>query len=534
VGTAVDYLRRHLDGVVITLTVAIVGGLLIRVAGTHFCLPIEHCHPDEHYLVGPAMHMVKTGDLNPHLFVYPTLFIYLLMLVYALTFLGGVSAGMWSSPGEIKAPLFLLTGRIAAALLGTGTLGGVYVAGKRLLDPASAAVGALALAFMPSHVADSHYVATDVPAGFFSVVALCAAARVACEGTRRNYIIAGLLVGFATAAKYNAALVAINLPIAHWLNSRRERFWDANLLRALGWMVLGFLIACPYALFDLPHFLDGVATEIAHYKREHIGHEGQFNRLFYLQFLASRGFGPVLTGLGIFGLWMLLRRYKRQHLLLLAFPTLYILFIGSYRVRFVRNLMPALPYFALWIGHGAVEAFRQIRATWAALGRIAAWKLALPGLAAALAIPGFIALDETIALVRPDTRARAREWIETNLPRGTGIYLQSWSVDALTPGKYFISQNGLAWDYYIATDRLTWKYYNMRHGKPEKYIEVREAVQHRPVAVFEGREENAFYCTASPTVVIFARDPARFRVQPARRPAPPPAPRPPPPPRPPR
>ena len=517
-----DYLRRHVDGVLLVLVAGVASGLLLRVAGTHFCLPIENCHPDEHYLVDPAMHMLKSGDLNPHIFVYPSLFIYILMIVYALTFLGGVSAGRWSSPGEIKPPLFLLTGRITAALLGTGTLGGVYVAGKRLLDPASAAVAVLALAFMPSHVADSHYIATDVPAGFFSMMALCAATGILREGRRGNYALAGLLVGFAAATKYNAALVLVNIPIAHWLNPRRERFWNANLLRACGWIALGFLLACPYALFDLPHFLDGVATEIAHYNREHIGHQGQYNRLFYFLFLASHGYGPVWTGLGLFGVWMMLRRWRREHLLVLAFPTLYVLFLGAYKVRFVRNLMPAIPYLALWIGHGAVEAFRQARATWARLGRVAAWKIALPGLLACLAIPGFIAVDETITLVRPDTRARARDWIERSLPRGASIYLQSWSVDALTPGKYSISGDGFSWDYYVATDRLTWKYYGMQRGKPEKYLEVREAVQHRPAALFEGRPENPFYCTGSPTVIIFQRDPARTRVRPPAPPRPPP------------
>ena len=73
----------------------------------------------------------------------------------------------------------------------------------------------------------------------------------------------------------------------------------------------------------------------------------------------------------------------------------------------------------------------------------------------------------------------------------------------------------------------------MQRGKPEKSLEVREAVQHRPAALFAGRPENPFYCTGSPTVIIFQRDPARTRVRP---PAPPraPPPRPPPTPPPPR
>jgi 4-amino-4-deoxy-L-arabinose transferase-like glycosyltransferase len=517
-------LLHRVDGPFLLMSIAVLVGLLVRVLGSNFCLPIEHCHPDEHYLVRPVMHMVQSGDLNPHQFMYPTAFMYILLGAFVLTFLGGVSTGSWGAPAQIRPPPFIWAGRLTAAGLGTGTLLGIWVAGKRLLDPAAAAVAVAALALMPLHVADSHFVATDVPAGFFSIVALCAAAAVAREGTKKSYIIAGLLVGFAGATKYNAALIAVNLPLAHWLNPRRERFWNANFLRALLWMALGFLIACPYALLDLSNFLDGVATEIAHYNRAHIGHEGHYNRIFYFLFLAYHGFGPVLTGLGLYGLVRMVQRFERRYLLLLVFPVLYIAFVGSYRVRFVRNLMPVLPYFALWIGFGAAECFRQMRASWPALARRPAWQLAVPLLLLAVAWPAYRSLDDTFALARPDTRSRARAWIERNLPRGSAIYLQAWGVDALTPGKYRISNQNMAWDYYVGTDRLSRKYFAQERIKPEKYLEVKEAFQHLPVAVFEGRPENPYYCTASPTVLIFARDPQRPLIKPFAPPPPPPPP----------
>jgi len=500
-------------GAAVVLGVALVGGLLLRVGGADFCLPMEHCHPDEHWLYKPVLKMLRTGDLNPHFFVYPTLFMYLLLAVYALTFLVGVSAGWWSSISNIKTAPFLYSGRLTAGLLGTGTLIAVYAAGKRLADQESGAVAALALAVMPLHVSNSHFITTDVPAGFFCALALWAAAGVATGGNRRNYVIAGLLVGFATAAKYNAALVAINIPLAHWINARRKGFFTSDLLWALLWVGFGFLIANPYALFDMPRFLDGVAQEIAHYKRAHIGHEGEYNRAFYMVFLAGRGFGPVLAGLGVFGVLSILRDFRRKHLLLLVFPVLYILFLGSYKVRFVRNLMPILPYLSLWIGVGAVSAFREVRRAWPALGRANPWALAIPGLALALAIPTVYSVDETLAMVRPDTRLQAKEWIEKNVPRGKTIYLQAWSVDNLTPGKYRTTRDRWQWDYYVATDRLSKKYFAMKKAVPVKYQEVVEAYQHRPLKAFIGREENRFYCTMSPTVLIFGRDPSRPRVR---------------------
>jgi len=507
---------QRLDGALALLLLAIASGMALRVLGVGFCYPMLHCHPDEHYLVRPAMHMLRTGDLNPHLFVYPTLYIYILLGVFCLTFLYGISAGLWNDVGGSMArpAPFHIAGRLATAALGTASIGAVYIAGKRLLDRQSAAVAALVLALMPLHVAASHFVTTDVCAAFFCVAALCSAAAVANEGSRRAYLFAGLLCGFAIAAKYNAFLVAVNVPLAHWINPRRERFFDRNLWRGLAWIPLGFLIACPYALLDLPRFLDGVANEISHYHHGHIGHQGELNRLFYFLFLAGRGFGPVLTALGIFGLVTMFRRFRRSHLLLLAFPLLYMLFVGAYKVRFVRNLMPVLPYLALWIGFGAVEALRQVREAWPRLARIRPWKLALVGLLLALAQPASTAVMETARLSGTDTRVQAREWIERHLPRGTALLLQSWSVDSLTAGKYRLSRDSFAWDYYVGTDRLTRKYFNMQTWKLIKYREVKEAFHHRPVAVFEGCSENPFYYTANPTVFVFERDRSRSGVRP--------------------
>ena len=529
VSRLVDAVKRRpvlVGGATAVLVAALLAGTAMRLGGANFCLPMEQCHPDEHYLLHPALKMLRTGDFNPHFFVYPTLFIYILLATFTLTFVGGVSGGLWGNLGGLKNGPFLLAGRLTSGVLGSATLWVVYTTGRRLADRPSGALAALALAFMPLHVANSHFVTTDVTAGFFCALALWAASTVADEGGKRTYMWAGILAGMAAAAKYNAFLVALNIPIAHFINPRRDRFFDANLVRGLLFVAVGFLIACPYALFDLPTFLSGVAAEIAHYKRGHVGHDGEFNRSFYLVFLASRGFGPVWFAAGVYALVTMVRKWERRYLLLLVFPLLYLTFLGAYKVRFVRNLMPVLPYFALLAGLGASRAFVDVRAAWPALGRVKAWKVALPLLALALAVPGYRAVDETAALIRPDTRTRARDWIIKNIPPGTTIYLQSWSVDTLPPGLFNISRDRWTWDYYVGTDRLTRKYFGMHTVYRVKYEEVVEAYQHNPVAAFRGRPENPFYYTASPDVVVIKRDPNRKRV---KAPPPPPPPKAPPP-----
>jgi len=115
-----------ISGVTLIVVVAMVVALILRLAGADFCLPMEHCHPDEHWLVTPTIKMMRTADFNPHYFVYPTLYMYVLLLVFCLTFVVGTSAGLWGGIGGIKTAPFLLAGRLTTGLLGTATVWGVY------------------------------------------------------------------------------------------------------------------------------------------------------------------------------------------------------------------------------------------------------------------------------------------------------------------------------------------------------------------------------------------------------------------------
>src|SRR6476619_1216374 len=57
--------------------------LALRVYGVRGSLPYVG-HPDEPKLIDSAIHIVKTGDLNPNLYIWPSLYIYLEALVTRL------------------------------------------------------------------------------------------------------------------------------------------------------------------------------------------------------------------------------------------------------------------------------------------------------------------------------------------------------------------------------------------------------------------------------------------------------------------
>ena len=72
------------------------------------------------------------------------------------------------------------------------------------------------------HVRESHFATSDVPATLLATLALVACARIAAGGTRRDYALAGLWIGAATATKYSSLAVVVSLVAAHLLAAARE------------------------------------------------------------------------------------------------------------------------------------------------------------------------------------------------------------------------------------------------------------------------------------------------------------------------
>src|SRR3990167_5476147 len=65
--------------------------LLLRVVGINF----GPNHPDEHLIINHAL-AFGTGDLNPHMFYFPTLFLYLLFAVFGGFYALGRVSGHFS------------------------------------------------------------------------------------------------------------------------------------------------------------------------------------------------------------------------------------------------------------------------------------------------------------------------------------------------------------------------------------------------------------------------------------------------------
>ena len=90
---------------------------------------------------------------------------------------------------------------------------------------------------------------------------------------------------------------------------------------------MGFFGGNPFALGNLPDFLNDLATVLHHYGTQHPGFEGTGNWRWYATVLLTSA-DALWVVAGIAGLVGLLWRDWRKGLLLLSFPILYFLVIS--------------------------------------------------------------------------------------------------------------------------------------------------------------------------------------------------------------
>ena len=401
----------------------------LRLWGDDFGLPAyTRYHPDEHALVDRAAQILWTGEWNLGRFNYPPFYAYLQAGAYAVFFLLRASKGDWSAVPPFPLPEYYHIGREVTGLIGTLTVLVVFLIGRQL---GGRRAGLLAAALMGGcylHVVHSHYATFDVMVAFLAALTLLFSLLVFERRNAKWYFLAGLFAGLAGATKYNGALVVILPFLAHvlvtpwgewgWLT---DRLW----LIPAGFLV-GFFGGNPFALGNLPEFLNGLALVLHHYGTAQPGFEGQGNGRWYLRaFLTSADAIFVLWG-GL-GLLALLKRDWKKGLLIVVFPALYFWMVSRFVVRFERNMIPILPFLALGGGWALDRAAAWLSHRWrkAPLG---SHGLATIGVILILALPlwASVAFDWTISGV--DHRQIAGEWVESHVPEGAKIAIEHYSI----------------------------------------------------------------------------------------------------------
>jgi asparagine N-glycosylation enzyme membrane subunit Stt3 len=361
--------------------------LILRLIGIKHGFPYIF-HPDEPALVRTALGM--RFKINPEHFDWPHLFTYLNFFVYGVfakgrdiltavglrPFFSNLFPLMWN-----EHLIFYLISRIFAATVGALTVIPVYLVGKKLFNEKTGLFAALGMAMIPFHVKHSHYALIDVPATFFVAWVIYFSALILFNKNLRNYLLAGLFVGFAASTKYNGALSAITVPLAHVFRvfSLKERFLDFRGIRNLALSgiaaLAGFLIGTPFALLDYKRFSITDSAVGAYWQFENVGSVGFSDRLynFYDQmvtwYLLPSNLGFTL----LIGFWIVLviavvqiirRKATKQslNLWLVLIPALaLLLYVSGFSRLKTHYFIFIYPFVALPAGYFAYLLYEWLK-----------------------------------------------------------------------------------------------------------------------------------------------------------------------------
>jgi len=388
---------------------------------------------DEPHIINRVLIMMKTGDLNPHFFEWPSLTMYLNLIVGCVTFLAGAMAGSWRHMDFFPIAELYLAGRQFTALVGTATVVVTFAIGRRWGHGVALTAAAL-MAVIPHHVRESHYVLTDVPTGFFVALTLLLSLRAHEQPSLRRLLWAGATAGLAASCKYNGAIAIVMPMVVVWTSGWTAAIgaggWSGRFRRTLavaGVALAAFLAGTPYAIADLPTFLNDYAGLAFTFARDRPGDPGW---LIYLKHLLGAMSWPalVLTVAGLLvAAWRIISGPDRvPALVLMTFSLVYFVVMARSFQIYGRYLVPLFAPLSVMAALAAMTA-----AT--ALGNAFKRRLAAPLAGAAIVVlmlsaPAASSWVMVRDLSRPSTVDLAYQWILANVPANSKVVVESGAL----------------------------------------------------------------------------------------------------------
>ena len=387
---------------------------------------------DEPAIVDRALRILQTGDWNTHAFDYPTLVIYLHALAAIARYLMGALHGEWTSLAGMDIGSVYTSGRLVAALIGASTVWLTYRIGRDLESPWLGLLAGAELALFPMHVRESHFILTDVPVAALTTLALWLAMRAGRVQTVSAYAWAGAVVGLAAAAKYNGAVALAAVALVWLLHERSSPNRVRKAAATVSAMVAAFLMTTPYAVLDLPNFLDGVGGQMARFSAPP-RNPGDAAWLIYVKHLSLAGWWWLPTA-GLGGALVLIRRSSRSRWIApVGFGLAYFYVLATHPRIFGRYALPLLPVLCLLAAVPVIELSRLC----ARIRRLEGWHAGpvVLGMGTVALTAGFAvqSVGWVGALTHADTRQMAVSWMRTNLPRGARVAVENSGPRYLAP-----------------------------------------------------------------------------------------------------
>ncbi|MDJ0660173.1 MAG: glycosyltransferase family 39 protein [Crocosphaera sp.] len=406
-------------------------GLLLRLYGINFGLPYLY-NPDEPNRMRVVFRILSTQDINPHWFGHPaTTVIYLLVLSYGLMFVGGRLLGVFNSSEDFlelyrqDPSIFYLIGRLWSAFFGVATILLVYVIATKMFNKTVGLISAFLVAIIPLHVEFSKFARMDTLMPLLLLISFYYCLKIFDNQDQLlNYIKASFLVGLAIATKYPAIVFVFTIILAYFLTKGWQVKGYLKIVSSIIACTGGVFMASPFLFFDFNQVLIDVTQEN---RSSHLGATGEgfiHDLIWYFQQPLTQSFtifGIFLLGLGFFFL-LILRQEKL--LLLISFPSLFLLFISLLNLRWERWIIPMIPFLCILIAYTIYQVSKSMELNFN-------YPLGLILIFAMLASISTPLLHQDIRqgyrMSGVDTRTFTREWMLNNLPQNSSILVEDYT-----------------------------------------------------------------------------------------------------------
>jgi len=408
-------------------------------------------HPDERQL------LVVTDDLsfpwppdwslllspqspwNPKFFAYGSLPIYLLRACASL-------AGQFD-PNLATIQSIHLVGRALSVLFDVGTVFLIYHLGRKLYNRLVGLLAAALVTLTVLHIQLAHFFTVDSLLAFFVVLTVLLAVDLVRKPSFGRGLLVGIAWGMALASKVSAAPLLAVVALA-WLFGALTQSPGRSWLLALGKALIGCSLTClvalatflfyePYALIDVAAFLIDVihegymargAVDIP-YTRQFIGTLPYIYPIWQATIwslgipLGLAGFSAALGALIQALVTSGRGRWQRAGELWvpLAWVLPYFGLTGSFHAKFLRYMLPVIPFLCLWAAWalgGLISAQGKLRRVWRALGTV--------GLVLVLLGTGVYALAYLNVYKQPHPWIQATAWLCKNLPENSRLLIEHW------------------------------------------------------------------------------------------------------------
>ncbi|UCE07591.1 MAG: glycosyltransferase family 39 protein, partial [bacterium] len=308
--------------------------------------------------------------------------------------------------------VFYLIARSSSAVLGTATVGLVYLIGNQIKSEKVGLVAALFLACSYEHVIHSHYCTVDTALTFLCTLSVYQCLMLFQSNSYWRYMLSGFSIGLALATKFSGALFFITLISAHLLQRRNGNFMNIILCKKL-WLgifafFLGHFFACPFFYIDLKLVLN----EAAELRALH-SYSG-FNLLKYTKYFIKYYWGIPLGALCFLGFIHSITTRNRKLFVLFITSTTVICFASLHQYIEAKYIIYVFPIFALLGANLFWDCFGSIKR-----------KSSYVVLLAFLIHPVYLVVDWDIQLVQKSLNQEAKEWIEEHIPVNAKILLDS-------------------------------------------------------------------------------------------------------------